>query len=154
MTPTPFENVVPMKDAEAKRANLKLYNSAMKAVAEKRKLEFVDLFDGELRRRSYPTTENGIHLPKHGYRVTAVPTFSGPDSWDHWESNSSSDSALLKAIVAKNELFFHRWRPQNLTYLTGFRKHEQGNNAKEIVQFDPLVEKAEKEIAELRKKVK
>ena len=61
---------------------------------------------------------------------------------------------IRAAIVAKNELFFHRWRPQNLTYLTGFRKHEQGNNAKEIVQFDPLVEKAEKEIAELRKKVK
>lgn len=42
-------------------------------------------------------------------------------------------------------------RPQNITYLTGFRKHEQGNNAVEIAQFDPLVEKAEKEIAELLK---
>lgn len=54
-------------------------------------------------------------------------------------------------IVEKNRLFFHRWRPQNITYLTGFRKHEQGNNAVEIAQFDPLVEKAEKEIAELLK---
>ncbi len=54
-------------------------------------------------------------------------------------------------IVEKNGLFFHRWRPQNITYLTGFRKHEQGNNAVEIAQFDPLVEKAEKEIAELLK---
>ena len=51
-------------------------------------------------------------------------------------------------------MFFHRWRPQNHTYLFGFRKHEQGQNAKEIVQFDPLVEKAEKQIAELKAKVK
>ena len=34
------------------------------------------------------------------------------------------------------------------------RKKEQGQNAKEIVEFDPLIEKAEKDIAELRKKLK
>ncbi|MEX0867342.1 MAG: hypothetical protein WD030_08280, partial [Pirellulales bacterium] len=50
----------------------------------------------------------------------------------------------------KNELFFHRYRPQNETYLFLFRKHEQGNNAVEIPQFDPLVEAEEKRIAELR----
>ncbi len=58
---------------------------------------------------------------------------------------------LRLKIVEKNRLFFYRWRPQNITYLTGFRKHEQGNNAVEIAQFDPLVEKAEAEIAELLK---
>jgi lysophospholipase L1-like esterase len=61
---------------------------------------------------------------------------------------------LRKKIVAKNQLFFHRWRPQNITYLTGFRKHEQGNNAVEIARFDPLVEQAEAEIAVLKKPVK
>ena len=40
--------------------------------------------------------------------------------------------ALRAAINAKNRLFFYRWRPQNITYLFGFRKHEQGNNAVEI----------------------
>lgn len=59
--------------------------------------------------------------------------------------------SLTKAIVAKNLLFFYRWRPQNITYLFGFRKHEQGRNAVEIPQFDPLVDAKEKEIAELRK---
>ncbi len=57
---------------------------------------------------------------------------------------------LRKEIVAKNELYFHRWRPQNVTYLLGFRKHEQGKNAREIAQFDPLVDAREKEIARLR----
>jgi len=58
---------------------------------------------------------------------------------------------LRQAIVAKNRLFFYRWRPQNITYLFGFRKHEQGQNAVEIPQFDPLVDAKEKEIAALRK---
>jgi lysophospholipase L1-like esterase len=56
---------------------------------------------------------------------------------------------LRQAIVDKNELYFHRWRPQNETYLFGFRKSEQGKNAVEIPKFDPLIEKKEKEIAAL-----
>src|SRR5262249_10327405 len=58
--------------------------------------------------------------------------------------------ALRKAINRKNELYFYRWRPQNETYLFGFRKHEQGNNAREIPLFDPLVAEQEKEIARLK----
>ena len=61
---------------------------------------------------------------------------------------------LREAIVAKNELYFHRWRPQNETYLFGFRKHEQGKNAKEIAEFDPFITKAEEEIATIRKSLK
>jgi lysophospholipase L1-like esterase len=52
---------------------------------------------------------------------------------------------LRAATLEKNQLSFHRWRPQNVTYLFGFRKHEQGNNAVEIPRFDPLV--AEREAA-------
>jgi lysophospholipase L1-like esterase len=54
---------------------------------------------------------------------------------------------LRQAILKKNELFFHRWRPQNNTYLF-FRKYEQGQNAKEIPQFDPLIAEQEKKIAD------
>ena len=60
---------------------------------------------------------------------------------------------LRQTIIKKNELFFHRWRPQNITYLFGFRKHEQGNNAVEIPQFDPLVAEQEQKIATLKKPV-
>lgn len=56
---------------------------------------------------------------------------------------------LREAILEKNELYFHRWRPQNVTYLLGFRKHEQGNNAVEIPQFDPLVAARETTIRSL-----
>ncbi len=57
---------------------------------------------------------------------------------------------LRQAIIAKNRLYFYRWRPENETYLFGFRKHEQGQNAREIPQFDPLIAEKEKEIAQLR----
>ncbi len=57
---------------------------------------------------------------------------------------------LRGAIIEKNRQYFHRWRPQNETYLFGFRKHEQGQNAREIPQFDPLVARLEGDIARLR----
>ena len=57
---------------------------------------------------------------------------------------------LRQAIIEKNRLYFHRWRPQNETYLFGFRKKEQGQNAIEIPQFDPLIAALEAEIAKLR----
>ncbi|MCA9061664.1 MAG: hypothetical protein KDA96_01315, partial [Planctomycetaceae bacterium] len=57
---------------------------------------------------------------------------------------------LRDLTIQKNELYFHRWRPQNITYLYGFRKHEQGNNAVEIAQFDPLIRQLEKQIQEAR----
>ena len=56
---------------------------------------------------------------------------------------------LRAAIVRKNRLEFYRYRPQNETYLYGFRKHEQGRNAAELVQFDPLVAQQEAEIVRL-----
>jgi lysophospholipase L1-like esterase len=57
---------------------------------------------------------------------------------------------LRQAITAKNRLYFHRYRPQNSTYLFGFRKHEQGNNAVEVEEFARLVAEAEAEIARLK----
>jgi len=57
------------------------------------------------------------------------------------------------AIVEKNRLFFHRWRPANETYLFLFRKHEQGENAEEIPKFDPLIRAQEARIAAARNEV-
>src|SRR5204862_7556644 len=57
---------------------------------------------------------------------------------------------LRATIIEKNRTYFHRWRPQNVTYLFGFRQKEQGQNAKEIPEFDPIIDKLEAEIARLR----
>lgn len=58
--------------------------------------------------------------------------------------------SLRQAIGEKNTFYFHRYRPQNETYLFLFRKHEQGNNAVEIPQFDPLIATKETAIQTLR----
>ena len=68
--------------------------------------------------------------------------------------DSEQAEQLRQVILKKNQLFFHRWRPENETYLFGFRKYEQGQNAREIPQFDPLVQAEEEKIAHLRKPVK
>jgi len=149
MSPTPFEEMKPLKDAKGKNANLAEYVAAIKALAESQKAGFADLFARVPHLSKQSTyTENGIHFNEDGYsRLRRL--FHVDDTVD-----TSATEELRAAIVAKNELFFHRWRPQNETYLFGFRKHEQGKNGKEIAEFDPLVAKGEEAIAELRKKLK
>ena len=61
-------------------------------------------------------------------------------------------TALREATIDKNEMYFHRWRPQNVTYLFLFRKHEQGNNAKEVEEFEEIVAKLDDRIFELKRK--
>jgi len=82
-------------------------------------------------------------------KATAADWEKGINFWP--EPERDQVERLRRTINEKNLLFFYRWRPQNQTYLFGFRKHEQGNNAIEVPQFDPLVEAKEKEIAALRK---
>ena len=79
--------------------------------------------------------------------------FSFPRSYVVSESGNRTEQ-MRQLINEKNTLFFHRYRPQNETYLFLFRKHEQGNNAVEIPQFDPLIADLEKKIAELKQPVK
>ena len=57
---------------------------------------------------------------------------------------------LRRVAVLKNMQFFNQWRPQNETYLFGFRRNEQGQNAKEIPQFEQPIAEKEAEMAKLR----
>jgi len=58
---------------------------------------------------------------------------------------------LRQVIRQKNVFFFDRYRPQNDMYIFHGRKHEQGQNAKEVPQFDKFIEEKEAEIAELKR---
>ncbi|MEO6784677.1 MAG: hypothetical protein ABI318_00985, partial [Chthoniobacteraceae bacterium] len=96
-------------------------------------------------------TENGIHMGQSGYAIWSL-SISEALGWTDPDQNVFFLSRTLRAaIIRKNELFFHRWRPANETYLFGFRKREQGKNGAEIPMFDPLIEKAEAEIERLKK---
>jgi hypothetical protein len=68
--------------------------------------------------------------------------------------STDPSAALRKLVVAKNTLFFHRWRPANETYIFLFRKHEQGNNAVEMPQFDALVKEAEQKVQNSAKELR
>jgi len=108
-----------------------------------------------------PRSQRRLHLvglTSGEYRLTVDGAAVARASADQWAQGVvlsdgpevQQAEKLRAAIRRKNELYFHRWRPQNETYLYLFRKHEQGNNAREIPQFDPLIAAAEQQIARLR----
>jgi hypothetical protein len=179
MTPSAFEKNLLLKDVVNRNKDLELYGKATLAIAEKRSLGLFDFlhysqigFDLDRTPVRLPEvggsklSDNGVHYNAYGYAITTEwlvtqeismsPPKSGFESTPTTQEieRVQLKEQLRNAIIAKNRLYFDRWRPQNQTYLFGFRKKEQGQNAKEIAEFDPLIEKAEKEIAELRKKLK
>lgn len=149
VSPLPFESLPggSNEQFENRNADLLNYVTATEELAKSRNVPFVDLFR-QPRDSDNRLTDNGMHLTEAGYKQTADSFLkalghdSVPLDWKKLEG-------LRQATVAKNELFFHRWRPQNETYLFGFRKHEQGNNAKEIAEFDPLIDEAEAKVHQL-----
>jgi lysophospholipase L1-like esterase len=150
----------PLPDPAAHNRDLKLYRDAIREVARERGAVFIDLAEklgtapaGTGGTQPPALTDDGIHLNEEGYRrltwAIAADLGAGgtvPPS----DAEQARFERLRQAIVAKNRLYFYRWRPQNETYLFGFRKHEQGNNAREIPLFDPLVAAKENEIARLK----
>ncbi|WP_020475305.1 SGNH/GDSL hydrolase family protein [Zavarzinella formosa] len=140
-------------DPAPQNKNLALYRDAIKELAAKRGAYFADLFAelGEGTNKTAKLTDNGLHFGDTGYRDTTGP-FLKSLGLDPAGGYSATLDPLRQIILEKNELYFHRWRPQNETYLFGFRKHEQGKNGKEIAEFDPLIAAKEADIGKLLKK--
>lgn len=99
---------------------------------------------------------SGLPPGKYGLKINGRPTILASDKqWDTGVLINRGNyleqvEQLRQLIKRKNEMFFHRYRPQNETYLYLFRKHEQGNNAVEIPQFDPIIRELEKQITEMK----
>lgn len=140
VTPHPFEGA----ESAARNASLAEYAAVIREMAQAEGAALVDLF-AEIRRHAAPDaalTENGTHLSDAGYAAAAA-VFAASCGRPLPQDFPTAHTELRRLVVDKNRLFFHRWRPANETYIFLFRKHEQGNNAVEIPQFDPLVEAAE-----------
>lgn len=141
----------PSELGQAHEAKLAATTEAIRALAQARGLHFGALaWAGAA--TGAPRTVNGVTLTEKGYADIArsfVGALGTPA--DRAGAADKASAKLRGEVVAKNRLFFHRWRPQNETYLFGFRKHEQGNNGAEIPQFDPLIAEKEKAIAALLK---
>ncbi len=151
-----------LPDPAAHNKLLAEYAKAIEELAQERGAQFVSFanFDVVRARRQvtdWPAsfTDNGIHLSQRGYDeaslwiVGALGTLQPKGEWV--KGGQTIDPALRAAVIAKIALFFHQFRPANSTYLFGFRKHEQGQNAKEMAMFDPLIAAAEAEIERLKK---
>ncbi|MCP5559449.1 MAG: SGNH/GDSL hydrolase family protein [Verrucomicrobiaceae bacterium] len=150
-TPPPLETLAPpLPDQTDANRNLSSLRDALKKFALTQNATFVDWFEamGGMPKSgvvSKPLTENGVHYTEAGYEVLcrrlieglglSIPAYAEPQF-----------ELLRKEVLKKDVLFFDRWRPHNETYLFGFRKHEQGQNAKEIPMFDPLIKAADERI--------
>jgi lysophospholipase L1-like esterase len=174
LTPVPADAATsPLPPAEVEERNrvLARYSEGITSLARTRKLPVIDLFvamrDAMTRDHHEPLFQNGVHLTEAGYAVAAQEiarqTTTAPvasrfaATWLGEEASGSRDrerwQRIRALVVEKNDLFFHRWRPANVTYLYLFRQREQGKNVVEIPRFDPLVEQKEAEIAALRQQL-
>ncbi|MEN8772264.1 MAG: SGNH/GDSL hydrolase family protein [Akkermansiaceae bacterium] len=152
VSPPPAESLgAPLPDMAEHNKRLALYSKALGEFAKKHQLQFADFFT--TLGNSKGLTDNGLHFTNEGYQ-TAAPKFVkalGLTLATGNQLQSEHAHKMREATIAKNKLFFFRWRPSNETYLRLFRKHEQGNNVKELPMFDPLIADAEKEIEALKK---
>lgn len=143
VTPHPFEG----PDAELRNAALAEYCGAIRDTAAAEQAGLIDLFANLTAELPAGTlaTENGVHLSAAGY-AAAARVFAAACGKRLPADFVTRSASVRRLVVEKNRLFFHRWRPANETYIFLFRKHEQGNNAVEIPQFDPLVDAAEAQV--------
>jgi putative heme-binding domain-containing protein len=153
LTPIRHERLgAPWPDPAPHQENLDRYAAAIVTVAGERNLPILPLHTLLAGSEPGALTENGIHLSEVGYRRLAERiedfTFGSAGAWR--TQSAERIDALRQAILRKNEWFFHRSRPANMAYIFGFRRKEQGQNAVEITQFDPLIAAEEARIAQLR----
>jgi len=141
----------PLPDPSAQNARLKVYSGAIQELAAERGLAFADLWKaaGALSLTA-AHSDDGIHFNSTGYQAMSTALTNALSGSRKTARSPDIPPQLRDVIVHKNELYFHSWRPQNITYLFLFRKHEQGQNAREVEAFRPLVEKLESQIFELK----
>ncbi len=151
VTPPPLETLPPpLPDQTDANKNLSSFRDALRKFALSQNTYFIDLFElmGGVPKSGVsarPLTENGVHYNREGYEKIGARLVEGL-GLSAPPVTPAELEPLRREVVHKDELFFNRWRPQNETYLLGFRKHEQGQNAKEIPMFDPLIDQSDAKI--------
>jgi hypothetical protein len=168
VSPIRHENLgPPLPDPANHNRELQKYVDVMRQVAEARGHRFVDLFESlAAPSQGKPMTENGIHLSPRGYWLAALAIEHGlglpPRQWSQKEGGveitggpgAEQAEKYRRLAVAKNVQFFNQWRPENETYIFGFRRNEQGQNAKEMPMFDQPIAGIEAEMAKVRSAMK
>lgn len=152
---SPIAQRLDTASSDEHEADLVRYTAAIDEIARERGHAFVNLLD-----ITEPMADDddgsgwyapqGIHLSDRGDARLARHLLREVFGVKAPQTDPEHFEMLRSAIFDKNQLYFHRYRPQNETYLFGFRKHEQGNNAAEVARFERLVAEAEAEISMLK----
>jgi lysophospholipase L1-like esterase len=97
-----------------------------------------------LKKGFYSLTTNGFEVVSASADqwTKGVAITQGPDY--------TEAKRLQDLIIKKNELFFHQYRPQNRTYILGFRSYEQGRHAKGLEDLNLIITWLEGQIAQHR----
>lgn len=116
-----------MPESQAQNDNLQLYRDAAKAVAQKRKLAFVDLFEPSASRFAdqpgLQLTINGCHLNETGDRVIGAVLDEALSDAPHPSLGSSDRLAKLRSAVNdKSWVHMQDYRMLNGWYVYGGRR--------------------------------
>ena len=136
----------PYPDPAEHNRELARYGDIVRDIAKENEAPFIDLFRLVRAKKGEFLTTNSIHLSPEGYKVAASAIVG---AFERKAPNFKKAEHLRQAVLAKNEQHFNQWRPQNTTYLFGFRKHEQGRNAVEVEQIEPYLKRFDTRIRHL-----
>jgi glucose/arabinose dehydrogenase len=103
-----------LPDGSANNQNLRLYTDAVREVATKRAIPFVDLFSASqdvYAKSSKPLTINGVHLTEYGNQMLAPVILRALDPGaPKVKRDSSRLEAIRQAVVDKDFYWFNRYR--------------------------------------------
>lgn len=142
-------------DAEARNRELARYTEAMRTMAARLEVPFVDVFTPmrtAMASAPAPLTINGIHLNETGDKVFAdvLMTALGfePAPSDTSATAIKAFETLREQVRAKNQLWFYRFRPLNAEYVVGRRLNPFGsvNFPGEMTRLDERIDDADKRI--------
>lgn len=149
-------------DVAGRNRELERYTAAMRAVAAREKVGFVDLFtptreamEGKetTPRAGPPLTDNGIHLNDAGDTIVAELLMEGLGFLPRSTAVASAPKlrqleALRAEIRDKNQQFFYRWRPLNAEYVVGRRVEPFGS-----ISFPPEMRQLDEILTELDNRI-
>ena len=167
VSPTPFrKTMAPFPDLTSRNGDLELYSNAIRKLAEKRGLPFVDLYSPLLTSRDpHPLTRDGIHLTTYGQSVAAreiarqlgINATDPLTDDDHPKFQRAELERIRTEIVAKNALWTRYWRPTNWAFMNGDRVSQPSSRdhvdnrirwlPAEVQQYLAIIEKQEAKIA-------
>jgi putative heme-binding domain-containing protein len=173
VSPVPFEKTSSptLPDLSSRNDDARRYTDAIRALAQRRKLAFVDLFtplawrplsrpsgtlsparSGGEGRGEGALTDNGFHLNARGHEVVALEVTRQLGL----KPAPALPPALRDAVVEFERLWFDFWRPMNWAFLSGDRTHVQFSRdwrdndkrlfPEEMREFEPLLRIAEENI--------